>query len=945
MLDTAHESTFEWIYKSPDDLKATRLREAMCHPCLDWEWLKATTLRQAKWHSFSDWLKAPDPSGPYWINGKPGSGKSMLMRFIEDRDDTLEILERDGMQDKAHILSYYFWLAGSSPLQNTIEGLLRSLLFQAIEQRAVDVNHLRTPDGPFEWSKRLGQKTLDKVLSQQDKRWLLLVDGLDEAADDIEELKGFLCNIGKLPRVKLVVSSRPLRAFEVYFHDSPSLRLQDLTDEDVRLYVRNIIESSSVVSNYLSAEDLRYLISEIARKSEGVFFWTKLAMNSITEGIEHLESLEQLKARLCELPTDINDMFEAMVHKMKPQYLGQILIYIRMMLVAKSDGRDLSLVEVSVAHLIRFTSSQPTNIPLTLSSILGHCDHVRVNVKSKCAGFVEIADRDKGSVLVFIHRTALDFLRGYVEGTREGFAVQETLRLLTNIHIELVRFASDDLEVLHAVRRRCVFECIRRLVPNAPKDILNIWQRLNASGSAFIHSFNSRTGLSEAVELWPCVLDHLNEMYLVGLMSSSTLEHSDDIITKLHSYAERYGRFSYPGPMTILGEAASTLHTEVLQNALVGVSRLDATYMAFCGLSDFVYTSTHQGENLDIYRPSVAHGAYYDMVSMCLNAGADTAMEAEGFLKQKSPSYIEALPFEEGELSSSPLLNSFLGSAWYWTVHGPIFLDRENRKQHELLAILKLLCTHGADLNDLWFTYTLGNCEDEDSWANTELEFELNVSAQFCQQASYTDGWADVANFIWSACPRIKIRFLHAFFGPKCRTDVGGFQGRLSLENARGKIDSLGGFEPMVNETQTSWCPYIPSDKAVESYKECVKQTVELFRRNFQEVAERIMSGDDASRGGKWVKYGYESEYVVYIEHEGMLWEWISSEGPYSNTMTHDSSSQCSEDSDETFYSVEAACTTLGPPSADTEGALDSHAHQYEAVEVENESTQRLQGE
>lgn len=861
MLDTAHESTFEWIYKSSDDLKPTRQREV-------------------KWHSFSDWLKAPDPSRPYWINGKPGSGKSMLMRFIEDQEETLEILERDGMQTKAHILSYYFWLAGSSPLQNTIEGLLRSLLFQAIEQRAVDIDHVRTPDGPFEWSKRFGQKNLDKVLSQQDKCWLLLVDGLDEAADNIEELKGFLRNIGKLPRVKLVVSSRPLRAFEVYFHDSPSLRLQDLTDEDIRLYVRNIIESSSVVSNYLPAKDLQSLIFEIAWKSEGVFFWTKLAIDSITEGIEHLEALEQLQARLSELSTDINDMFEAMVLKMKPQYLEEILTYIRMMLVAKSHSHDLTLVEVSVAHLIRFTSSQSTKFALTLSSILGHCDHVRVNVKSKCAGFVEVEDRDKGSALVFMHRTALDFLQGYLVSTRGGLAVQETLRLLTNIHIEILRFASDDLMVLCATGYRLVFKYMRRLVPNAPGDLLRIWQRLDASGSAFIHSFNSRSGLSEAAGLWPCVLYHLDHMYIRGSMSWSILEHSADFTTALHSYAERFSEDEYwMRPMTILGEAASTLHIEVVQNALVGVSRLDITYMAFCGLMDFVFESTYHGNKLDKYRPLAAHGAYYDMVSMCLDAGADTAMEVEEFFKQKSPSYMEAVPFKMAKLSSPPLL---FFSHYSTSIRG-------SPKLHEFLAILRLLCAYGADLKEPRICEYMESVADKDIWINPALKFEVNVTARFCRQASVNDAWTDAANFAWSQDPRIEVRFKGVYLKGEYQTDVVGLEGQLSLEDDRGRIDSLGSFEPLANELQASWCPYIPSDEAIESFKERVNQTWELFRRNYREVADRIRNGGDATRGGEWVEKDYGWNYVVYIEHEGMLWKWTRYDGLYRRTMTHGS--------------------------------------------------------
>ena len=40
---------------------------------------------------FVDWLKQED--GLYWVSGKPGSGKSTLMKFLSAHDTTLKHLE------------------------------------------------------------------------------------------------------------------------------------------------------------------------------------------------------------------------------------------------------------------------------------------------------------------------------------------------------------------------------------------------------------------------------------------------------------------------------------------------------------------------------------------------------------------------------------------------------------------------------------------------------------------------------------------------------------------------------------------------------------------------------------------------------------------------------------------------------------------------------------
>jgi hypothetical protein len=68
-----YEKTFEWIYHDP---------KAGCKP----------------WSNFAKWLKTE--SGPYWITGKPGAGKSTLIKFIYGNQHTENLLGK--------------WLAGLS---------------------------------------------------------------------------------------------------------------------------------------------------------------------------------------------------------------------------------------------------------------------------------------------------------------------------------------------------------------------------------------------------------------------------------------------------------------------------------------------------------------------------------------------------------------------------------------------------------------------------------------------------------------------------------------------------------------------------------------------------------------------------------------------------------------------------------------------------------------
>lgn len=85
----------------------------------------------ALWDDFGAWLESGQ--GLYWINGKAGSGKSTLMNYICRHDRKSEYL-KEWRPDRLLLTpSYFFWAAGSM-LQKSIEGLLRSLIYQMLTE-------------------------------------------------------------------------------------------------------------------------------------------------------------------------------------------------------------------------------------------------------------------------------------------------------------------------------------------------------------------------------------------------------------------------------------------------------------------------------------------------------------------------------------------------------------------------------------------------------------------------------------------------------------------------------------------------------------------------------------------------------------------------------------------------------------------------------------------
>lgn len=106
-ISKAHQRTFQWIYHDKVSQKSS-------------------------WDDFPQWLT--NGKGCYWINGKAGSGKSTLMKYILENQKTTDALVKWSDSSKLVVASFFFWYAGT-PLQKSQVGLLRALLLDVLNRR------------------------------------------------------------------------------------------------------------------------------------------------------------------------------------------------------------------------------------------------------------------------------------------------------------------------------------------------------------------------------------------------------------------------------------------------------------------------------------------------------------------------------------------------------------------------------------------------------------------------------------------------------------------------------------------------------------------------------------------------------------------------------------------------------------------------------------------
>lgn len=148
------------------------------------------------------------------------------------------------------------------------------------------------------------------------------MDGLDEFDGDKSKLVSLIHTLGKYEHVKVCVSSRPWTVFEDGFRQQPSLMLQHLTHNDILIYTRETLKKEPAFRelSWGDPSNASELIRNITRKASGVFLWVVLTVDSLIKGLTDGDRVQDLEARLDEIPEELEDLFRKMLHGLKGRY-------------------------------------------------------------------------------------------------------------------------------------------------------------------------------------------------------------------------------------------------------------------------------------------------------------------------------------------------------------------------------------------------------------------------------------------------------------------------------------------------------------------------------------------------------------------------------------------------------------------------------------------------
>jgi hypothetical protein len=289
---------------------------------------------------------------------------------------------------------------------------------------------------------------------------LVILDGIDEFEGDHRALSEFIYSLPDA-KAKVIVSSRPINASLGIFRDCPALRLQDLTKEDMRIYIREKLASHPTMEQIMKVHPKEHseVVSELQEKAEGVFLWVKLVVGVMIKGMDAGDDIWQLQKKLRSLPNDLRDLYHRMFVKMPREYQVQAAKIFRL----KETWKKVVLPLQDLCTLLLYFAVQPPSLELTEALLLKDLNYyhntIVAQIRNHCCGFLEIhpniealpkANRKEGlrAYLVdvlYIHRTVHEFM------VSEGLW-NELLNLLPSEFDPSLSLASACLRIIRAVR-------------------------------------------------------------------------------------------------------------------------------------------------------------------------------------------------------------------------------------------------------------------------------------------------------------------------------------------------------------------------------------------------------------------------------------------------------------------------------------------------------------
>jgi len=424
-------ATFEWIFSRPDWL----LQEQ--------KGLKI---------SFTDWLRRGH--GIFHIAGKPGAGKSTLMKFLCEHGKVEPLLQEWAGARGLLTASFFLWKIGSAD-QNSLRGLIRGLLFAVIQQEP-DLARLLFPRLWNKFESKEKRQWRQPAASLADReisgafdnitenetflakyRMCIFIDGLDEL-EEVQGVKHYhvATQLKKWAaksngHLKFCISSREIPVFEGTFDAAQRIVVQTFTHNDIKLLVSQKLEGNPLFQERARVYPgvCEQVVKDIIDGASGMFLWVSLLVTQIEDALANHDSIEMLQKIVREAPPELEHFLQSILDSVQVRYrvsaysiFGIVLRYNGILLSRPSEsscGTGIIPVHLSnVGCFLLFDASDRgmlANLPVSGDDFLQAIaeaprelmPRLESCLKARCKGLLACV----GDHVEFTHRSIPEFLQ------------------------------------------------------------------------------------------------------------------------------------------------------------------------------------------------------------------------------------------------------------------------------------------------------------------------------------------------------------------------------------------------------------------------------------------------------------------------------------------------------------------------------------------------------
>jgi ankyrin repeat protein len=373
------------------DARQTTIKNAHVKTC---KWL----LKNPRYLDWLDFGKLSEHHGFLWIKGKPGTGKSTLMKFAL-------INARKTMKDII-LLSFFFNARGEYLEKSTI-GTYRSLLLQLLErlpglQSVFGLLGLSTSSFStnHQWNVESLKTLMEQAIRALGKSSVVcFIDALDECEEEqIRDMIQFFEHIGELAvsngiHFQVCFSSRHYPHITIKKGLDVVLEGQEGHSQDII----NYIETELKIGKSKIAQQIR---AELQEKASGVFMWVVLVVGILNKEYDG-GRMYALRRRLQEIPGDLHELFRTILTR-DSRNKDELMLCIQWVLFAKQPLNPEQLYFAVLSGVEPEAALEWDCVEIT-------ADVIKRFILDSSKGLAEVTT-SKPQKVQFIHESVRDFL-------------------------------------------------------------------------------------------------------------------------------------------------------------------------------------------------------------------------------------------------------------------------------------------------------------------------------------------------------------------------------------------------------------------------------------------------------------------------------------------------------------------------------------------------------